>query len=250
MTNHRYFVTADVINTSEKIIEVEKVNKAVLAASTSEEDTALYNSILDVKSWLPPASKVYDISANIEDYVVIPVPIFVTDLPNRNGIAFPLSYLVDFNADAGCVAYKTWKGKPVFQEHKNDVLKEAKGVIFDSVLKPAPEFQGDLYKVILLVGVDRTKDAKLYNDIVTKKSTCYSMGAYADDFKCSVCGALTSKGGCNHVSQFNPNFSLVDNKLTFLNAIGCTGFEISVVATPAFVMAQNPDCVEISKIVK
>jgi len=246
--NKRYFITADTIDFSSKVIDIAKVNKQVLAASSSEEDTALYNSILDVKSWLPPASKVYNISANIEDYVVVPVPIFITDLPNRNGIAFPLKDLLEFNADAGCVAYKTWKGKPVYVEHKNDVLKESRGVIFDSVLKPAPEFEGDLYKVILLVGVDRTKDNKLYNNIVNKVSTCYSMGAYADDFKCSVCGALTSKGGCNHVSQFNPNFSVVDGKLTFLNAVGCMGFEISSVATPAFVVAQNPECIEISKI--
>ena len=249
MNNYRFFTTADVITTThDSVIEIEKMKRTVLASDTSEEGKALYNSIVDVNSWLPQASKVYNISGNINDYVVVKVCIMLSDLPNRNGVAFPLRELVKFNPDMGCLGYQTWKGKPCHQEHKNDIIANAKGVIFDSVLKPASEFQGDLYKVILLAGFDRKKDSKLYNDIVNGTNNAYSMGAYSGDFQCSVCGALHSKGGCKHASQFNPEFKKYDDTISFLNATDIVGFELSAVKTPAYVMAINNEVTEMSKL--
>lgn len=75
------------------------------------------SSLVDWAGWLPFASKQYNISPDVKDYVVIPVPTIITDIPNRNGIAFPLKEMITFRPDLGMQSYRTWKGKPTFEEH-------------------------------------------------------------------------------------------------------------------------------------
>lgn len=243
---YRFFITADVHQTS-GVKELKNLQKTVLASSASEIDKRIFNIPLDVNRWLPQASKTYKISKDINDYLVVPVCIFLSDLPNRNGVAFPLQELIKFNPDTGDLAYKSWKGKPTFEEHKNNILSEAKGVIFDAFVEDAPEFEGDLIKVILLLGFDKTKDSILYNKILSGERPCYSMGAYSNDFVCSVCGKRLSKGGCIHASTTSPKFEVFDNKLGFYNAVDICGFECSNVGTPAFLTAENQKVIELSK---
>ena len=246
MHSYKFFTTADVH--SDKVLDMKDLHKRVLASDADATDKAIYNIPLDVKRWLPQASKVYNISKDINDYIVVPVCIFLSDLPNRNGVAFPLQELIKFNTDTGDLAYKAWKGKPTFEEHKNNVLSEAKGVIFDAFMEDAPEFEGDLAKVILLLGFDKTKDAGLCQKILSGERPCYSMGSYSDDFVCSVCGKRLSKGGCQHASINNPKFEVFDGKLGFYNAVDILPFECSSVATPAFLTAENNEVVEVSKL--
>lgn len=246
MANRRFFVTADVVKTS-KVVDMKNVSSKRVLASGSEEDRLIQGIPLDIKSWLPQASKVYKISKNIEDYIIVPVCIFLSDLPNRNSVAFPLEELTRFDTDLGDLAYKSWKGKPTFVEHKNDILIDAKGVIFDAVMKPAPEFEGDLVKVILLLGFDKTKDPMLCQQILSGERDSYSMGANCEDFRCSICGKLSSRGGCEHFDVQRPKMEIIDGKVSFANALNLQGFECSSVQTPAFVTATNQQVVDVSR---
>ena len=247
MLNYKFFVTADVIE-ADKVYDLEAFNHTVLASEASEEDKLVKGIQVDVESWLPQASKIYNISKDLNDYVVTVAEIMTSDLPNRNGIAFPLQELTKFNPDTGQLGYQSWKGKPTFFEHKNDILADAKGVIFDSALLPAPEFAGDIYKLLVLLGFDKKKDPALANDILSKRRNCYSMGAYANDYTCSICGAKVSKGGCSHVNVNYPQFKIIDGNLAFLNVQDIIGFETSSVATPAFPRCIAEKSVDLAKL--
>ena len=56
---------------------------------------------LDWKTWLPFAAKPYHISPNPDDYVIVATPIIPSDLPNRNGVGFPLNQLLKFDPVTG-----------------------------------------------------------------------------------------------------------------------------------------------------
>lgn len=69
-------------------------------------------------SWLVFAAPVYHISPNIDDYVLVNTIITISDLPNRNGIAFPLRELVGFDEPPrNKLAYEGWRFAPCFEEH-------------------------------------------------------------------------------------------------------------------------------------
>lgn len=247
MKTYKYIINCGT-GKAEKPIEYSNFRKTVLSANMSETDKAIQGIPLDIDDWLPQAAKEYNISKNLEDYIIVPVIAFFSDLPNRNCVAFPLEELIKFNTDAGCVTYKTWKGKPTFMEHKNNILKDAKGVIFDSVIRNVDGYEGDLCKVLLLLGYDKTKDPLLCQQILSGQRDSYSMGAYADTFTCSICGQDLSKGSCRHININNPDMSVIDGKLAFMNGRGLMGFECSSVENPAFVTATNPSYIEISRV--
>ena len=196
------------------------------------------NILAEVKNWLPAAAEVYMISSDVKDMVVVPVIAFPSDLPNRNNAGFPLSELLRFDPHCGCMGYKTFKGQPTHVDHKNGILSDAKGVIFDATLRPLPRTA--LYKNILLCAFDRNKDKNLVNDILTKKRTCYSMGANLSDYTCSICEASTLAGGCNHVQYAQTQtLPIIDGKVAYLQVRNMKGFELSSVETPAYLSAQT-----------
>ena len=61
MLNYKFFVTADVIE-ADKVYDLESFNHTVLASEASEEDKLVKGIQVDVESWLPQASKIYNIS--------------------------------------------------------------------------------------------------------------------------------------------------------------------------------------------
>lgn len=198
---------------------------------------------LDAPNWLPFAAEKYNISANIKDYVMIPVPIMPVELPNRNQVGFPFAELSQFNVDSGCLAYQTWKGKPTFYEHQNKDHTKAKGVILATSMRPIPGTHGSLWKVVNLCSFDRSRDPILGNRILTRELSTYSMGAYCRDYQCNVCGSLHSAGGCHHVKLGKPNFKTFSTAegevLAYLRALDPLGFETSAVEVPAFHEARN-----------
>ncbi len=147
--------------------------------------------LLDL-SWLSQASKKLYISPDINDYIVVPVGIITSDVPNRNSQAFPLKGLVDFDTEQGCVRYKTFIGKPTFVEHCSDDIEQSKGVNFDSSLLPVKKY--GIAKISILSGFDRTKDTRLCNAIIKGERNAYSMGATVSYFDCSVCGGILGPG--------------------------------------------------------
>lgn len=202
-------------------------------------------SKLEVQDWLPAAASVYNISPKIEDYVVVPVIIMPTDMPNRNSVAFSYEDLLAFNPREGRPAYKTWTGKPTFLEHANQDYTKAKGIIFDSYMAPIKGTKQTLAKVVCLCGFDMKADRQLAMDIKTKKRTNYSMGASINMYECSICGCTTNQGSrdtaCGHVIRgslnlFNTRFGL---KPAYYLARGITGFETSSVARPAWCSANE-----------
>lgn len=211
---------------------------AQTVSSKLDSDKNLVNqtALLDVRTWLPFASKKYEISPNIEDYIVTPVITITSDVSNRNGVGFALSDLVKFNPDMGMQAYKTFKAKPTHVEHENKDITKAKGVILDTFLRKIPGKSG-CYKLLELLAFDRTKDEALAKAILNKQINSYSMGAHVENFRCSYCGAL--HGDCDHLSKdpSDINFYVYNGVLVYAQCVNPIGFETSAVGVGAYSMA-------------
>lgn len=226
---------------------------AELSSDDSRTSTrsALNNIISEAPNWLPFAAESYEISANIRDFVMAPVVIIPSDLPNRNKTAFPYLELSSFNPEAGMLSYRTFSGKPTHIEHINRDITKAKGVVMDVAMHRMAGRLGNLWKVVSLCGFDRTKDAALANDILTGRRDSYSMGAYVKEYSCSICGCRTKPGmgkalpcGDEHVnSKPGSAFKTFNvggkNIVGHFNAHGITGFEVSSVSVPAWASAAT-----------
>lgn len=205
------------------------------------------NSSFDVQGWLPFVSPKYHISDNIADYLVVPVIICPTDLPNRKNVAFPLKSLLEFNIFRGMPAYKTWKGMPVQIDHINTDVTKAAGVVLDTIIKPIHGVEGNIHKVVAMLALDKTKNTDLINAIRTKRRKYYSMGAQIDVYECSICGMRSKRGSintdCGHVDRASVNFFETRQGLKAAHylAHGINGFEVSSVPFPAWASADNSD---------
>lgn len=220
-----------------KNLTVAKDN-VILSPAFTDKDKPMKEK-LDLSTWLPYAAKKYEISPDIRDYFFVPVITIPSDLPNRNGVAFPLKTLVEFNVDQGQQAYKTFKGKPVHYEHRNQNPKEAYGVIADAFLRKMEGYgNGKVWKLLELLAIDRTKYPAIAQKILDREMNSYSMGAFVTRYSCSFCGR--EMGKCEHLHPKAPlDFYEKDGKLVFRNVHEITGFETSIVATPAYSVAAS-----------
>jgi hypothetical protein len=217
-----------------------------------QEATRAY--ALDYTTWLPFAAERYKISPHIEDYAIVCAPICPADIPNRNGIGFPLKELVKFREPPmNRQVFKAWAGCPIHLEHANDNYETAYGVVLDSNLTKVVGYgSGKIWKVMGLYAIDKNKHQdSIPQEIITGKINTYSMGAMADRFECSYCGAqITKFGGCNHINverglDFEPIVDWQGNKhLAFRNAYDLTPFELSIVRDPAWTTAQSNYVIE------
>lgn len=203
---------------------------------------------LDFKTWLPFAAKTYNISPNIEDYLLVTTPICPSDIPNRNGIGFPIAELTKFQPPPiSRMAYKAWTGCPVHLEHANEIHTDAYGVILDASLHKVSGYgSGKLWKVMGLLAIDKNKYPDMATKIARGEINTYSMGAYVDYFTCSYCGTEMSKDRhCNHISPKNDvnwkEFTDYDGSkhVAFANAHGIAPIETSIVASPAWTTALS-----------
>jgi hypothetical protein len=192
---------------------------------------------LDFSTWLPFSAPHYQISPDPQDYILTPVIVMPSDIPNRNGVAFPLRELVAFNPDMGMQAYKTWKGKPTHLEHQNNDITKAYGVIADSFMKPLRGWaENKVWKVMLLLAFDRSKHADIGEKINSGEYNSYSMGAWVESYSCSYCGAEIGK--CEHIDKRRAGTMYeLNGKMVFRNCHNIVGFECSSVGTPAFISA-------------
>lgn len=205
---------------------------------------------LDAPSWLPFAAEQYNISRDMRDYVIVPVIILPSDIPNRNMVAFPFLELSKFNVSAGMITYMTWKGKPTFLEHANRDPQQARGVVFDVTMRSMSRSNG-ISKVIALCGFDRSKDPELVDMIINGQREYYSMGALIGLYSCSVCGEYSQPKrdpkelmcGKNHIDLKSGRFKTFNvpegNVLGHYNAHNITGFEVSSVSWPAWPSAYT-----------
>ena len=211
---------------------------------TGDKRTGMQSGVpLDVE-WLKLASSSYDLSPEIKDYMMVPVVIFYANIPNRNGVGFSIKDLASFVPEYGCPSYRTWRGKPVLYEHSDhDDVKTSKGVVLDSFLR---KDRGH-WKVLSYLAVDREKDTELASRLMKNEVNTYSMGAYiTGGFFCSICEKEV--GTCHHLDNRKPRagMRLIDlgdrlPHVAFMVGKGPVGFEISVVESPAYPMAENSD---------
>lgn len=197
--------------------------------------------VLDINAWLPGAAEKYNISADIRDYVMVPVPALITDIPNTNGDSLSVRELLDFKPKYGMPMYKTFKGKPTFKEHDNRDHTRAKGIILDAYLKPLKGFNGNHAKLMLLLGYDRTTDPKICEDILSDRVNTHSVGFYYTSYTCTYCGHTTHQDTmhiCSH-TKLNQKPHELNNRLVFRRCHDATGFECSHVENPAYVSNQN-----------
>ena len=198
---------------------------------------------LDANLWLPRAAEHYHISPKLSDYVIVPVPSIVSELPNTNGDSVTKEELMRFKPDYGQLAYRTWIGKPTHIEHQNKDITQAKGVILDVFLRKLPiNFAGGHVKVIKLLAFDRTKDPELVQAILDRKFNTYSLGMYYKSYRCSVCGTTVSQGNarfCNHTNLRRKTYIRPDGELVYRQCQDIVGFETSAVADPAYAIATS-----------
>ena len=189
--------------------------------------------------WLPFAAPHYKISPRIEDYFFRPVILFISDLPNRNGVSFPGHELARWSEEGGCQSYMTWKGKPLHVEHKSEDPTQAIGVIVDVAMRPLRGYgENKLWKVIALAAVDRTKRTNVTAAIEANKRNTWSMGALVEGYTCSFCGAEV--GECSHIDKdAKLVFYELEGQLVYKQVRGIVGIELSSVGDPAYGVALS-----------
>lgn len=192
---------------------------------------------LEFSSWLPFAAKSYIISPNVEDYVLVPVIAMPTELPNRNGVGFPLKELAAWRVEDGMLAYQTFRGKPVHVEHDNQDPTKGVGVIVDTALVPMVGYGGGLiWKLLLLLAIDRSKDPVYAQYVTSGEINSYSMGAWVEQYSCGYCEQPA--GQCAHINLRRPrDLYVLNGKLVYRRVHGIKGFECSIVRDPAYVTA-------------
>jgi hypothetical protein len=222
---HKALRSKDLSTSGDRIVATDTLTANVLGNN------------LDLPNWLPFAAKSYNISASIEDYLLIPFIIMPSDLPNRNCVAFPLRELVKWAPECGRQAYQTWKGMPTFLEHDNSDHTKAYGAIADVSLRKMEGFgQGKVWKVLSLYALDRTKHPDIAVQVLSGELNSSSMGAFVDRYSCSYCNAELGK--CTHIStRRSHDFYELEGKLVFRNVHNPRGFELSLVHTPAYLSA-------------
>lgn len=188
--------------------------------------------------WFAPK---FHISSRLEDYFFRATPIIISDLPNRNGVAFPLQSLVEWNNDIHCQAYEGWKYCPMFEEHRSDDITTAIGAVADVTLRKLKGYADDkLWVLIALAAIDRTKNPKLAAEYESCQINTVSMGAMVDYWTCAYCGA--PEGKCNHIDPAQPvTFYELNGKLVFKNVYGVAPYELSIVRDPAYGVAVGSD---------
>ena len=202
---------------------------------------------IEANTWLPFAAKEYNLSPDIRDYVLVPVPVIITEMPNTNGDSVTIKELLKFNPEMGMQAFKTARGKPCHHEHDNRDYTKAKGVILDAFIRPIRRFGNNrYYKVIELMGYDRSKDPMLVNSILSGENNAYSVGFYYKSYTCSVCGKTVgqtkfgSSQACDHTFLRRKPYAMNDGRLAYRLCHDILFFETSVVADPAYKCAIGP----------
>lgn len=189
-------------------------------------------------SWLPFCAERYHISADIKDYVLVDVPIVVADYPNRNMDAFTYGQLTDWRTPIGRVAYQTFVGKPVHQDHNNMDDTKAKGVIFDASLV---KFQGR-WHVKILKGFDRSKDPRIARLVGERNRLGHSMGALVERTECAAPWCRFRSDGrvtCDHIRNGAGKGERNRGHLMYENMLDFYFVESSTVEDPAYVIALS-----------
>ena len=144
---------------------------------------------IDVQAVLDDVADTYKISKNSSDYLFVISRALTADVPNENNDAFPKEELLRFDPQHGSRVFQTFINKPNHINHRADDPTQARGVIIDAHfndINPKDEF------VEILVAVDKTKDKRLAEGIQKNDITSMSMGCFAEECECSICGHIAA----------------------------------------------------------
>lgn len=215
--------------------------RELTAKTTHREQT------MDFNLWLPAAAKKYNISPKIEDYIVVNTPMIPSDIPNRNGVAFPLYELVQFQPPpVNRLVYKSWVGCPAHLEHQADDYTKALGVILDTSLVQIKNYgNGRHWMVMALLAFDKNKYPERAQKIKEGQVNTYSMGATCSYFTCGMTGVRLDQPKYRHRLQnaiefdVKPDPLTLKNTLLFRNAHELVAGECSTVDDPAWTPALS-----------
>lgn len=222
-----------------------------LTLSPRASGTGSTESISDCNYWLPYAAEHYHISPKMSDYVLVPIPAMFSLLPNTNGDSLTIEEMLSFKPNLGMQMYKTFRGMPTFTEHANQDITQAKGVILDAFLRKLNNYGGGkVYKLVLLLAYDRTKDPELAQSILDKKNNAYSVGFSYSAYTCSICNQTVTSANiskqCSHTRLRQPTYRMDDGRLAYRHMLNAKAIECSSVNNPAFCVAVGPHVIDAS----
>jgi hypothetical protein len=223
-------------------------NPSIISKSASIQKIAsFYNDnppvAEDIASKLESVAESYSISTNPKDYVYVAVRALTADLPNENFDAFSEKELLRFEPKFGCKVYQTFKMKPHHVNHRSADPKQARGVILDAHYNT----KNEKHFPEILIAVDKTKDKKLAEGIVSGDIPGFSMGCTADWTICAVCDHKASSPAdfCNHI-RFHKGKE-INSKVAFEWCEGVCFEEESSVDDPADKEALTQEVILASK---
>lgn len=194
-------------------------------------------------SCLKAAASEYHISPDIKDYNFALIPILVTGMPNVNMQAVPTRELLRFLPDHGCQSYKTYIGKCLFQEHKNDDPTKSLGIVLDASLIPVKKY--NIARLMILAAYDRSKSARAAKDCLNP-NTSYSMGCASLALQCSICGGIQGPAVQRTCTCYDCNYTDIaaygkvkGGVLHYMMAQAPVFFEASIVRVPAEFSCQG-----------
>lgn len=222
------------------------------------KEVEVSSNVLDLGTTLPirsvntdvikQASEAYQISPNIEDYIINTILQFPINVPNRNNLAFEKDNLQEWSWEYSCPWYKTWIAQPAFYEHKNNDCTKANGIILDVAMIKDPR---GFWKQLALIAHDRTKYHDLIARVAAGELNTYSMGAYiTGGYICSITGRDYKQSpylsGSGKKKGLEPKIVVKDGKEYLAYRIGLNpkGFETSLVEEPAWSIASSETLVD------
>lgn len=132
-----------------------------------------------------------------------------------------------FSRDEIAKAYKTFEGVPVFTNHENQKVENAKGKV---VLAEWDDDEGAVYCTMF---IDREANPSLCRAIEEGYVTDVSMGTQVDYSICSICGnqSHTADNYCSHVKTMKGR--MIEGKKVYEENYGLKFIELSVVTDGA-----------------
>lgn len=154
------------------------------------------------------------------------------DVVNANGDLFSKEELLKEAEIKGqkIPAYKTFEGVPIYTNHKNDDIEQAKGMV---VYAEWDEKENCVYCTFFV-------DEEAYPDIARNIRTGVihdvSMGASVEWGVCSVCGnkAYTERDYCDHLKRYKGKIYPETGKKAYEKNYGVKFIELSCVGDGAF----------------
>lgn len=235
-----YTVDRDrIVSKDPKIVQGHKLKKIRvagkdIAVGDGLDACACNNLPID---WLPFAAEHYQISKNINDYVLLELHSVCASIPNRNLDSMGYNELTSWRSLHGRACYGTFIGKPAHKNHENSDDTKALGCVFSATMVP---FRGQ-WHVKILKGIDRTKAPRMARLVQQRLRVGHSMGCLVERTTCSLpwCQFGSSDGTttCQHIQGGAGKGQIIRSHLVYENLNDFGYVEDSVVEDPANVMS-------------